>query len=171
MGLPSRAVSRLRFGIAAIAIALLAAACSPASAPESTTITTTVAPTTTATSTTTTTIATTTTTQAPVLVTAVGDLPAKVLEPVAGLYSWLADERNPEPAIPRPMLRALRDIEHPVSAEISVTGVTRELATGDSVAVVHVGDDELFLVKDSEPWRIAGATLDGQEPWLGGTIE
>ena len=67
------------------------------------------------------------------------------------------------------MLEALRDVDHVVPAEVEVTGVVRELEMGDSVAVLHVGDDELFLVKDSDPWRIAGATLEGQEPWLGGT--
>lgn len=155
-------MSRFRIPLALLALSMVIGACSPASAPESTIITTTAAPTTT-------TIATTTTTEAPELVTAVGEFPEEVLESVAELYSWLADDRNPEPAIPKPMLGALGDIEHAVPAEIEVTGVVRELEMGDSVAVVHVGDDDLFLVKDSEPWRIAGATLDGQEPWLGGT--
>lgn len=65
------------------------------------------------------------------------------------------------------MIDAFSDITHPVPESLTATGVVRELAGGDSVAVVHLAEDVIFLVKDDKPWRIAGGILAGQEPWLG----
>lgn len=55
----------------------------------------------------------------------------------------------------------------PIAPAIIASGVVRELESGHSVAVVHVGDDVVFMVEDDLPWRIAGASLAAQPPWLG----
>lgn len=152
-----------------VIVALFAAACGPALPSPTTSITTMVsataeptappgAPTT----------ATTSSTLPPVVVTAAGELPAEVLEVVGGFYSWLADDRAPLPSAAVNLIIALGDVEHEIAQSVTATGVVRELAGGDSVAVAHVGKDVLLMVKDAHPWRVAGVILDGQEPWLGG---
>jgi len=82
-------------------------------------------------------------------------------------YNWLADDRNPEPKVPVTMLENFAGGEHPVPRAAIVKGTAHELSNGDSVAVAHVGEDTLFLVKDDKPWRLAGAVLPGMLPWLG----
>lgn len=153
-----------------VTFALLATACGP-SLPESTTVTptaaapATVAPNTTVDATTTSTAAT----LPPRQVTAEGDLPPEALAAVAGFYSWLADKRNPLPAAAVNLIIAADDVAHAVADSVTVTGVMRELDGGDTVAVAHVGEDILLMVKDDKPWRTVGTILDGQDPWLGGT--
>jgi len=110
-----------------------------------------------------------TTTEPPEPVTVEGDLPGGLLAAVGEFYSWLADRRNPRPNLPSPLVRALWDLELDESGSRQAAGVVRRLENGDSVAVVHVGEDDLFMVKDAEPWRVAGVTLDGIEPYLGRT--
>lgn len=150
---------------ALIALALVAGACSASGPPEAET-TTTVATTTTATTAAPTTTLGTTTTGPPRTVSATGDLPEPILAAVAGLYSWLADERNPDPPVPPAMLDTLEP-NQPIFSFVTATGVVHELRGGDSVAVIHVADDVLFMVEDKRPWRIAGANLAGQPLWLG----
>mgnify|MGYP001825415365 CR=1 FL=1 len=89
------------------------------------------------------------------------------MDALSTFYNWLADDRNPEPKIPASMLENFTAAEHPVPRAAIVKGVVHELSSGDSVAVAHVGDDTLFLVKDDKPWRLAGAILPGLLPWLG----
>lgn len=138
-------------------------ACSPASAPDPTPAPTRAAPETTPVATT---AATTTTTVAPLQRVAVtGELPRPVLNALSGFYSWLIDDRNVAPAPPA-MLAALQPLETEPDT-LAATGVVHRFDSGDSVAVAHVGEDVVLLVADERPWRIAGAMLDGQEPWLG----
>ncbi len=144
-------------------MAVGAAACS-ASVPTDEVTTTTVATTTTSQAPTT---LATTTTDRPRTVAASGDLPAPILTALGRLYSWLADGRNPQPPMPFAMRRALEDVAHPVAASVTATGVVHELESGDSVAVVHVGEDVVFMVGDGLQWRIAGAKLADLPPWLG----
>ncbi|MCP3973341.1 MAG: LCP family protein [bacterium] len=160
-----------RSSFALVTFALLATACGPSLPTATEAVPTTSAPMTVTTTapaalTTTTTPATTT---APQLVSAQGELPPEALEAMAGFYSWLADDRNPLPLAPVNMIIAMGDVEHDVGASITATAVVHELDGGDSVAVAHVDEDIVFMVKDHRPWRIAGAILDGQDPWLGGT--
>ncbi len=158
-------MSPRRLTLALIAFALVAGACSASGPPEAET-TTTVAPTTTTTTAAPTTTLATTTTGPPRTITATGDLPGPILAAVADLYSWLADERNPDPPVPAAMLETLEPGQ-PVLPSVTASGVVHELQGGDSVAVIHVADDVIFMVEDRKPWRIAGASLTGQPPWLG----
>jgi LCP family protein required for cell wall assembly len=156
-----------------VVLALVAAACGAAGPPEETT-TVTVATTTTSAAPParpappTTLAKTTTTADLPRTVAVSGELPEPILAALGGLYSWLADDRNVAPPLPPGMLAALRSGD-PIFPSINASGVVHELEGGDSVAVIHVADDVVFMVKDDEPWRIAGAKLTGQPPWLGGS--
>jgi LCP family protein required for cell wall assembly len=128
--------------------------------------TTTVASTTTATTAAPPTTLATTTSGPPRTVAATGDLPEPILAAVAGLYSWLADDRNPDPPVPPAMLSTL-ETGQPIFPTVKASGVVHELEGGDSVAVIHVAGDVVFMVKDKQPWRIVGANLVGHSPWLG----
>ena len=161
------AVPHSRVILGLVALSLVAGACGASVPPEEVT-TTMLATTTTTTSQAPTTLATTTTTTTePRTVAASGDLPQPILAALGSLYSWLADERNPDPTIPDAMHRALAGAGHPVGASVGATGVVHELKGGDTVAVIHVADDILFMVKDGQPWRVAGAKLADLPPWLG----
>ncbi len=153
---------------ALIALSLFATACSAAAVPETTSSTTTTSPTTAAPTTTPPpTTSSSTTTAAPRSVALAGELPPKALDALRDFYNWLADDRNPEPKVPRAMLENFMGAGHEVPRAAIVKGVVRKLGSGDSVAVAHVGDDTLFLVKDDKAWRLAGAILPGLLPWLG----
>ena len=165
LGLPSTAVPHSRLILALVALALVAGGCSASGPPEE--VTTTVATTTTATTAAPlpTTMATTTT-GPPRAITVTGEFPEPILTALEAFYSWLTDGRNPAPPVPAAMLGALEPGQ-PVVSSVVASGVVHELEQGDSVAVVHVGDDTMFMVEDEEPWRIAGASLANQALWLG----
>jgi len=120
----------------------------------------------TSTSTTTSTTAPTTTEEPPEPVTLSLDLPEGFAEPLDEFYSWLADERNGVPNAPVGLLAHVAGTER---VDPGATGdvSSAELTEGDSVAVVTVDSDTLFMVEDGSGWRIVGAALDGLTPWLG----
>lgn len=116
---------------------------------------------------TTTTESTTTTEAAPQPVALSFDMPDGFAEPLDEFYSWLADDRNPEPAAPAALLAHLQSLDRSDAGQDgSVTSA--ELENGDSVAIAHVDDDVLALVDDGTGWRIVGAAMDGTTPWFGG---
>lgn len=127
--------------------------------------TTTTASVTTAASTTTT-ERTTTTEDAPQPVELGFEMPTEFAAPLNGLYSWLADDRNPQPNIPGGMLAAFRDLAHRTPGDIGEIS-SAELSNGESVAIARVDRDVLALVDDGSGWRIVGAALDGIAPWFG----
>lgn len=144
-----------------VILALAATACSGGDAAD--TATTTPVTTTTAT---TTTRATTTTEAAPEPVTLGFDMPDGFAEPLNEFYSWLADDRNPEPDAPADLLAHVQDLDRSDPGHDG--GVTSaELANGDGVAIAHVDDDVLALVDNGGGWRIVGAAMDGATPWFG----
>ena len=120
----------------------------------------------TSTSTTTSTTAPTTTEEPPEPVTLSLDLPEGFAEPLDEFYSWLADERNGVPNAPAGLLAHVAGTER-VNPGVTGDVSSAELTEGDSVAVVTVDSDTLFMVEDGSGWRIVGAALDGLTPWLG----
>jgi LCP family protein required for cell wall assembly len=166
LGLASTAVPRPRLIPTFVALALVAGACGASGPPEEITTTSLAATTTATTNPPPPTTSATTTVGPPRTVTAGGDLPTPILTALGALYSWLADERNPAPPVPAAMLATL-DAGQPIFPSVAASGVVHELENGDSVAVVHVAGDVLFMVEDEQPWRIAGAVLVGEQPWLG----
>jgi LCP family protein required for cell wall assembly len=146
-----------------VVLALLAAACSGNSDTQDTTttsvVTTTVAITTTSST-------TTTTEAAPEQVSLGFDMPAGMAVPLDALYSWLVDDRNPEPDVPEGMLTHLTGL-HRIDPGADGSVSAAELSTGDSVAIAHVDNDVLALVDDGLGWRIVGAAMEGTTPWFG----
>lgn len=143
--------------------ALVIAACSGGGDDVENTTTTTAAATTLAT---TTTAEPTTTDGAPETVTLGFDMPEGFAGPLNELYSWLADDRNPEPAIPEDMLSHISGVDRSgIGTEGSV--ISAELANGDRVAIAHVEQDVLALVDDGTGWRVVGAAMEGATPWFG----
>jgi len=98
-------------------------------------------------------------------VTVSGDLDEGLLTATAELYSWIHDHHNPRPAIPSLLWLRLLDTERPAD-EIEASGVVADLDNGESVAVVHAGEDLLIAVRDPA-WRIVGADLADADPWFG----
>lgn len=136
-----------------------------------TTTTTTAAPTTT----TTTAAPTTTSTEPPEVTTAMGELPAELLDRIGELYSWLSDKRNPEPAVAAEMLAGLSEATRPYELEVTATAVIdsldRPVEDGEvshEIGVVYVGDDALVVTNDGE-WEIVGISSE-DVTWMGGPI-
>jgi polyisoprenyl-teichoic acid--peptidoglycan teichoic acid transferase len=140
--------------------AVVGAACSRAGETTTTTVATTVPPETT------TTVLATTTTVTVGGVEVKGDLDEGLLAATAGLYSWMHDHRNPRPDIPTLLWLDLLHVTRPATP-VTAAGVVADLDSGDSVAVVHAGEDVLLAVADPQ-WRIVGADLADGDPWFGG---
>jgi len=150
-----------------IVLVLAAAACSGSDEGSGEATTTSAAPgESTSTSITSTTAAATTTEAPPEPVTLGFEMPEGFTEPLNSFYSWLADHRNDEPNLPAGLLEHLTDTTR-MTLGTSGSVSSSELPDGDSIAVVHVDGDILFMVEDGTGWRIVGAALDGLTPWLG----
>ena len=167
LGLTSQSVHSSRITIGIITLALVIAACSAADGSErSSTLPPMTSIESSTTTTTTTTMAPTTTQEPPEPVTLDLELPEGFAEPLDEFYSWLADDRNGEPDAPEGLLAHVAGtvrVNPGESGDVS----SAELAEGDSIAVVTVDSDTLFMVEDGTGWRIVGAALDGLTPWLG----
>lgn len=160
MQLPSPAVRTSSILRLLIVLAIAAAACSGGDDVQETTSTTmsTVA--------TTTTERTTTTDPGPKEVTLGFDMPDDIAAPLNALYSWLTDDRNPEPDVPAAMLSHVTGLDRTgAGTEGQVT--TADLESGDRVAIARVDADVLALIDDGAGWRIVGAAMDGTTPWFG----
>lgn len=151
-----------------LAVAMIAGACSGGEgSPTTTRLPTTTAPPSTTVSEPPTTLSPTTTTTRPVLEVAIGgDLPAGMSAPLEALYSWLADDRNPEPAIPSGLIEHLAPISG-TPTDRTASATTATLANGDQVAVAHVDDDIVLLVDEGDGWRVVGADVAATTPWYG----
>ncbi len=148
--------------VASVVVALAATACSPSASPTTTTSTS-IAPPPTTTSTT----APTTTSTAPAGTTVSGaEIDPDALALVTALYRRLADPSAPMPKVtPGALPDPLPVVERPSTLE--ATASTAVLADGVELSVLHVGDDLILLVGNDAGWRIAGADLADQPPWLG----
>jgi LCP family protein required for cell wall assembly len=93
-------------------------------------------------------------------------MPGEFAEPLDAFYSWLADDRNEEPAAPGGLLAHVAGTERVEPGAVGEV-TSSELTSGDSVAVARVDSDVILLVEDGAGWRIVGAALDGLTPWLG----
>ena len=157
---------RARSLVVGIAVALVIAACSSGEPAE----TTTVAPPTTVPVTaapTTTTPPATTTTTPPIVYEVSGPMADGINEAIAGAYSALAGNAAAAFDVPPGLAEHLAMIDVPENTSLEATGSVDELPSGDRVAVVFVGDDTWFLVRDGGPWRIVGADPANLDPWLG----
>lgn len=93
-------------------------------------------------------------------------MPEGFADPLNEFYSWLVDDRNPEPAIPPDLLSHMSGVDRDgLGTEGSV--ISAEVANGDRVAIAHVEQDVLALVDEGTGWRIVGAAMDGTTPWFG----
>ncbi len=160
------ASSRITIGILTLALVIAACSASDSSERSTTLPPLTSIETSSTTTTTTTTMAPTTTQEPPEPVTLGLDLPEGFAEPLDEFYSWLADERNGEPDAPEGLLAHVAGTVRANPGEAGDVSST-ELSEGDSVAVVTIDKDILFMVEDGAGWRIVGAALDGLTPWLG----
>jgi LCP family protein required for cell wall assembly len=148
---------------AAIALAAAASACSAGDDAAATTAVTTPPSVTTAAPTTT---ASPTTTEATIEYAVTGPMEDGILEAVGDTYGWMANG-GPAPDLPVGLVQHLAGTTPPVETDLEATGAVDELPDGDAVAVVFVGDDTWFLVRDGGPWRIVGADPAAAPPWLG----
>ena len=156
--------SRLTIGL--LAFAIVAAACSGSEDPAPTSLPPLTSIAAATTTTTKTTAAPTTTQEPPEPVTLGVDLPEGFAEPLDEFYSWLADERNGVPNAPDGLLAHVAGTVRIDPGQL-VEVTQAELVNDDSVAVVTVDADTLFMGEDGAGWRIVGAVLDGLTPWLG----
>lgn len=174
----------MRRSIPAIAMALVAGACTSgngaatAVTAATTPATTTPAPTTTAPSST-----TTVTTEPPyvaVEVRAGEDADPEVVALLGDLYTWLADRDAPRPDLPEGLAAHIASLESPgpglLEADVFTAQVKRHGWAG--VAIVE-GQDIVLMVNDRHPsgsgymgWRTVGGWFarEGADPWFGPTI-
>ena len=154
--------ARVRSFVLLCAFAVLGGACSGAAEPTTTVTTTTVVATTTSTST------TTSTTAAPVATTVTGDVPEGIAAAAAAFYSWMADARHPTPDVADGLIAHVTAATPTRPATLTARAATADLPNGDGVAVVHVAEDLLFMVREGTgPWRIVGTQIAGAGTWLG----
>jgi LCP family protein required for cell wall assembly len=158
-----------RILIIAIAVALLATACSPASSGEVTTttpISTTIAP-----STTMTTLPPTTTTTTPIeTVRVVGDVPSELARAVGAFLSVVHDPRNGAGDLDAELVEHHAEVAGLLESEYSGTTTMQELEIGGSVAVVTLDTADVVLLADEgSGWAVVGAHLNSTEtdPWFG----
>ncbi len=86
---------------------------------------------------------------------------------VTELYSWMADDRSPLPAVPEGLLTLLASSDIPSPPWRTARAVTAELPTEESVAVIHVDRDILFAADEGDGWRLVGAAVADLPVWLG----
>jgi len=157
---------------AAIGLALVAVACSPADTGE---ITTTAEPTTTTTTqprTTTTTVPETTTTTPIETVRVLGGVPSELASAIGTFLSVVQDPRNAAPGLDTDLVAHHRELSGRLDSEFTGTTKTQELETGGSVAVVTLDNGDIVLLADQGAgWQVAGAHLasTGADPWFGET--
>jgi LCP family protein required for cell wall assembly len=157
---------------AAIIIAIVASACSPADSGEGATTTqlsTTTKPSTTTTSTTQPPITITTTTPIET-VRVVGEIPAQMASPLGDFLSVVHDPRNASSGIDQGLIDHHQHLAGTLDDEYSGSAVMQELETGGSVALVTLSNDDIVLLADDgNGWLVAGADLasTGTDPWFG----
>ncbi|MFV1970715.1 MAG: LCP family protein [Acidimicrobiia bacterium] len=155
---------------AAVGLALLTTACSPAAPSD---VATTAAPTTTtqpATTTSTTTQPPTTTTTPLETVRVVGDIPSELASAIGTFLSVVQDPRNVASGVDTDLIAHHRDLSGELDNEYTGTTKMQELETGGSVAVVTLENNDLVLLADQGTgWQVVGADLasTGTDPWFG----
>ncbi|MDJ0953555.1 MAG: LCP family protein [Acidimicrobiia bacterium] len=157
-----------RISLFLIVFALVASACSGSDedAAVANTGTEAAAESTTSSTSTSTTAAPTTTQGPPEPVTLGFEMADGFGDPLNEFYSWLADDRNPQPNAPAGLLEHVAGTARANPGEVGAVS-SSQMSNGDSVAVARVDNDILLLVEDGSGWRIVGAALDGLTPWLG----
>ncbi len=152
-----------------LAVTVLLAACTPATAPTTTTTAVAVTSSTVPPSTTTTTRPPPTTTLAPPrTATVVGeDLPDGLAATLTLLASWLADARNPAPPLAGEGGAALAGAAPDLPDRIAATATAQDLPDGRRVAVAHLGGDLVLAADEGDGWVVAGVDLGDRAPWFG----
>lgn len=159
-----------RFTAAAIVLALLATACSPAATQE---VATTTAPTTTTQPPQTTTappVTMTTTTTPITTVQVVGDIPFGLQEASREFLSVVQDPRNDIRGLDPKLITHHENLAGELSDRYTATTTIQELETGGAVAVVRFDNEDILLLADEgSGWKVVGAHLSSTEtdPWLG----
>ncbi len=158
-----------RIFMSAIALALVATACSPASSVEvsSTSTTSTQPPTTTTTST----QPPTTTTTTPIeSVRVIGEVPSALASAAGTFLSAVQDSRNDATGIDPGLIIHHKDLSGGLDSEYTGTVTMQELETGGTVAVATFENRDILLLADEGTgWHVVGAHLKstGTDPWFG----
>jgi LCP family protein required for cell wall assembly len=107
------------------------------------------------------------TTEAPLRTVAVGgDVPDGLAGLLSIAYSRMVDDRNHPQGLAGGLVAYLDSLDVAVAAEAEASMVTAGMPSGETVAVVHIGDDIAFAVEHSDGWELVGMAPAGRPPWL-----